>query len=98
MFAILFCPFLWKIHSINVTLLSVRPVVTTPPPVRVFPRKVVLHVCSVVHEKQQIHVSQIRFMGAEAAEHYGLSCKYVCRELLKSNHYCLLHKYVSRPS
>lgn len=69
-------------HSVYVTSFSVRPVVTTPP-MRVSPCKVVLHVCSIVHETQQIHMSQMRFMGAEAAEQYGLSCKYVCRELLK---------------
>lgn len=79
MLAILFFSFLLEntFYLCNISFCSDHS------PVRVSPSKVFLHVCSTKHETQQIHMSQMRFMGAEAAEHYGLSCKYICRELLK---------------
>lgn len=75
-------------HFFYVTSFSVCSAVTTPP------AKGDLHVnlcyVSVARGTRPRRfrtcaalMSHLRFMEVDTAEHYGLSCKYICRELLK---------------
>lgn len=83
MFAILVFPFLRKIHFIYVMSFSVCPAVTAPP-ARGDPHIQLCYASAAPGVKSdRFRVSQMRFMGVDTAEHSGLSCKYICSELLK---------------